>query len=131
MAGGFNDKELAALRGARLGRFATVGADGTPHVVPLTFTVNDVVGAVDITGMNITRSKKWKDVRRGGRAALVVDDLASVEPWRPWGIELRGRAEALEPPGGRATIRLWPERIVAWGLDSDPFEPANARDLLP
>lgn len=126
---GFTEKELAALEGARLGRLATVGRDGTPHVVPLGFTFNRDLATLDIVGMNLVRSKKWRDVRRTGRAALVVDDLASVEPWRPWGIELRGHAEALEPPEGSPFIRLWPERVVAWGLDTDPFGPPHARDL--
>jgi hypothetical protein len=32
-------------------------------------------------------------VRRNGRAAIVIDDLASLDPWQPRGIEIRGRAE--------------------------------------
>lgn len=36
----FTDKELQYLQSARLGRLATVGADGMPHVVPTSFRYN-------------------------------------------------------------------------------------------
>jgi pyridoxamine 5'-phosphate oxidase family protein len=34
----FTDSELEYLAGQRLGRIATVGADGQPHVVPTSVT---------------------------------------------------------------------------------------------
>jgi pyridoxamine 5'-phosphate oxidase family protein len=49
-----------------------------------------------------------------GRAAIVIDDLASTDPWHPRAVEVRGRAEALREP--RALIRIHPERIISWGL---------------
>ena len=36
----FTEAERDYLSGARLGRLATVGPDGQPHVVPVTFAVN-------------------------------------------------------------------------------------------
>ena len=33
----FTEKEIEYLRGQRLGRMATVGRDGSPHVVPVGF----------------------------------------------------------------------------------------------
>ena len=45
--------------------------------------------------MNFDRTKKFKAASRSGRAAIVIDDLASTDPWRPRGIEIRGRAEAV------------------------------------
>ena len=53
-------------------------------------------------------------MRRSGRAAIVIDDLASVDPWRPRGVEVRGRAEALTDP--QPMIRIHPDRIVSWGI---------------
>jgi pyridoxamine 5'-phosphate oxidase family protein len=44
----------------------------------------------------------------------VIDDLESTDPWRPRGIEVRGRAEAITMP--TPLIQLYPERIVSWGL---------------
>jgi pyridoxamine 5'-phosphate oxidase family protein len=111
----FSEPELAYLHGERrLGRVATVGKDGTPHVVPVGFSYNAERDTIEIGGRDFARSKKYRDVQRAGRAAFVVDDLASTNPWRPRGIEVRGRAEALD--GERPLIRIHPDRIVSWGL---------------
>ena len=113
----FSEDELRYLAGQRrLGRLATVGAGGTPHVVPVGWSLNAELDAIEIGGRDFAATKKFRDVRRHGRAAVVIDDLASTDPWRPRGIELRGRAEAIETP--RALIRLHPERIVSWGVDA-------------
>jgi pyridoxamine 5'-phosphate oxidase family protein len=64
-------------------------------------------------------------VARTGRAAIVVDDLASTDPWRPRGIEVRGRGEAIAMP--TPLIRIHPERIVSWGLGA----PRSARTVGP
>jgi pyridoxamine 5'-phosphate oxidase family protein len=113
----FTTAELAYLTGeGRLARIATVGPDGTPHVVPVGWRHDPERDVVEVGGIEFERTKKFRDVRRTGRAAIVVDDLASTTPWRPRGIEIRGRAEAVAGP--RAVIRIHPERIVAWGLDS-------------
>ena len=44
----------------------------------------------------------------------MIDDLESTDPWRPRGIEVRWRAEAIPLP--TSLIRIHPERIVSWGL---------------
>jgi pyridoxamine 5'-phosphate oxidase family protein len=100
--------------GRQLGRIATVGADGTPHVVPVAWIYNAVRDTIDIGGHELERTKKFRDVRRSGRVAFVIDDLASEDPWRPRGLEVRGRGEAIELP--TPLIRVHPERIVSWGL---------------
>jgi pyridoxamine 5'-phosphate oxidase family protein len=111
----FTEAELGYLSGGRkLGRLATVGADGTPHVVPVGWIYNAARDAIDIGGHELERSKKFRDVARSGRAAIVIDDLESVDPWRPRGIEARGRAEAIAMP--TPLIRIHPERIISWGL---------------
>jgi pyridoxamine 5'-phosphate oxidase family protein len=113
----FTSDELAYLGDARkLARLATVGADGTPHVVPVGWSLNAELNAIEIGGFEFERTKKFRDVERHGRAALVIDDLLSTDPWRPRGIEIRGRAEAVQSP--RPLIRIYPERIVSWGVDS-------------
>ena len=115
MSAAFSDAELAYLRdGRRLARLATVGADGTPHVVPVGWTYNAELDTIDVGGRALERTKKFRDVARSGRAAIVVDDLESTDPWRPRGIEVRGRGEALALP--TPLIRIHPERVVSWGL---------------
>jgi pyridoxamine 5'-phosphate oxidase family protein len=111
----FTEAELNYLTGGRqLGRLATVGSDGTPHVVPVGWIYNAASETIDIGGRDLEQSKKFRDVASMGRAAIVIDDLESVDPWRPRAIEIRGRAEAIAMP--TALIRIHPERIVSWGL---------------
>ena len=123
----FTQEELKYLGSGLLGRLATAGRDGTPHVVPVgMFSHNAALDTIDIGGRDLTNTKKFRDVRRSGRAALVVDNLASTDPWRPRGIEVRGRAEAIEEP--KPVIRVHPERIVAWGIDTGGFQ-RNSRSV--
>ena len=111
----FTQAELAYLTGGRqLGRVATVGRDGTPHVVPVGWIYNAATDTIDIGGRDLTETKKYRDAARSGRAAIVIDDLASVDPWRPRAVEVRGRAEAIALP--TPLIRIHPERIVSWGI---------------
>jgi pyridoxamine 5'-phosphate oxidase family protein len=112
----FSDRELDYLLGERrLARIATVGKDGTPHVAPVGWSYNAEHDTVDVGGRDFERSKKYRDVQAGGRAAIVIDDLASTNPWRPRGVEVRGRAEALDQP---PLIRIHPERVVSWGIET-------------
>ena len=112
----FTDAEIRYLAGGRqLGRIATVGADGTPHVVPVAWIYNAASETIDVGGSELERTKKFRDVERSGRAAIVIDDLESTDPWRPRGIEVRGRGEAITLP--TPLIRIHPERIVSWGLE--------------
>jgi pyridoxamine 5'-phosphate oxidase family protein len=62
-----------------------------------------------------------------------VDDV--LQPWRARGVEVRGRAEVVGEggeeigPGFDAdVIRIFPARIVEWGLDSDAYRP-NSRSV--
>jgi len=113
----FTEAELRYLAGGRqLGRLATVGADGTPHVVPVAWIYNAARDTIDVGGIELERTKKFRDVARTGRAAIVIDDLESTDPGRPRAVEVRGRGEAIAMP--TPMIRIHPERIVSWGLDS-------------
>ena len=112
----FTRNEIEYLQSTLLGRLATVSRDGTPHITPVGFSYNDELDTVDIGGWNMESSKKYRDVTQTGRAAFVADDLASTDPWRPRGVEIRGEAEAVEEP--QPLIRLHPRRIVAWGSPS-------------
>jgi pyridoxamine 5'-phosphate oxidase family protein len=123
----FTQNEIEYLGSALLGRLATVGGNGTPHVAPVgMFSYNAEFDTIDVGGHGLTNTKKFRDVAHSGRAALVVDDLASTDPWQPRGIEVRGRAEAIAGP--KPVIRIHPERIIAWGIDTDGFQ-RNSRSV--
>lgn len=122
----FTDAERAYLGEGRLARIATVGPDGTPHICPVgMWSLDAETEVLTVVGHDFAHTKKFRDVTRGGCAALVIDDLASTDPWRPRGIEIRGRAEALHEP--EPHIRLRPERIIGWGLEHPATR--NARSV--
>jgi pyridoxamine 5'-phosphate oxidase family protein len=120
----FTDEERQYLSsGVRLGRLATVGSDGAPHVVPTAFRYNSDHDTIDIGGHDFAKRKKYRDVLRNPKVAFVVDDIASVNPWRVRGIEIRGEAEVLDTGGAELMrgfdpemFRITPKRIVSWGL---------------
>jgi len=140
----FTDAEVEYLNSQLLGRLATVGPDGRPHVVPVGVFYDPETQTIVIgghAGSDMAASKKFRDAGRRPNVAFVVDDLVSVDPWRPRSIEIRGRAETYSDGGEEvgkriganmpfdpAWIRIRPRRILAMGIDGDPFE-LSARDV--
>lgn len=129
----FTSAEISYLGEQRLGRLATVDAAGVPHVVPVGFRYNDELDTIDIGGHNLSKTKKFRDAGATGKAAFVVDDV--LPPWKARGVEVRGRAEVFSKGGGDIVegfsdelIRIFPERIVGWGLDSGAYK-ANSRSV--
>lgn len=121
----FTESELAYLASQRLGRLATVQPDGTLQNSPVGYRYNPETGTIDIRGYNMAASRKFRNVADSGRVAFVVDDIASVDPWRVRCLEIRGTAEALDaaaPAAGgidSAVIRIHPARIISFGIDED------------
>jgi pyridoxamine 5'-phosphate oxidase family protein len=75
-------------------------------------------------------SRKFRNVAENGQVAFVVDDLASVQPWRPRCVEIRGVGEAIAEPTDSAwapaigqtgfdgaIIRIRPKRIISFGIE--------------
>ena len=127
----FTEAELDYLRGQRLGRLATQHPDGTLQVSPVGFGVNTELGTIDIGGRDMAASRKYRNVAANGRAAFVVDDIASTQPWVVRCLEIRGDAEVIEDPAdssanvGGPIIRLRPRRIISFGVD--PGNPAAGK----
>jgi pyridoxamine 5'-phosphate oxidase family protein len=119
----FTPGEIEYMATQPLGRLATQQRGGTLQVSPVSFYFNAPRGSIDIGGRDMARSQKFRNVSHNARAAFVVDDIASLEPWRVRCLDIRGHAEAiLEPedsvarsPG--AIVRVFPERIISWGID--------------
>jgi Pyridoxamine 5'-phosphate oxidase len=92
----FTDAEFEYLRTQPLGRIATVGANGRPHVTPVGVLYDPDAEAVVIGGAgDMARSKKFRDARDqpdvGG---------PTVRPWpsergRAFPSSLRGSASCL------------------------------------
>jgi pyridoxamine 5'-phosphate oxidase family protein len=121
----FTERELAYLREQRLGRLATVRPDGTVQNNPVGFGYNEELGTIDIGGHGMASSRKFRNVAAGSKVAFVVDDIASVDPWRVRCLEIRGDAEAITEPADSAgnlsgpIIRVRPRRIVSFNVDPD------------
>ena len=139
----FRDSEIEYLRSQGLGRLATVGPDGQPHVVPVTFAFNADEDAIDVGGVDFGNTKKWRDARSNPKVTFLLDDVRP-DPRRARALEVRGRAEAHETGGStihprfpnfaEPFLRIRPTRIVSWGLaDQDGAVPdefrVNARDV--
>jgi pyridoxamine 5'-phosphate oxidase family protein len=98
----FTPGELEFLRSQRIGRVATVGPSGWPHVVPVMYSLGDD-GAFefDVDGV------KLRNLTSEPRAAFVVDAMG---PKR--GVAVQGHAELI----GAERARLTPVRKFSWGL---------------
>jgi pyridoxamine 5'-phosphate oxidase family protein len=129
----FTDAELGYLSDQPLGRVATSQPDGTLQVSPVGFHHNPELDTIDISGHRMATSRKFRNVADNGQVAFVVDDLASVRPWRPRCLEIRGRAEAIDDSPLGPIIRIRPKRIISFGINEPFTSPqdlaVNARDV--
>ncbi len=82
-------------------RFATVSADGQPDIVPVAFEFDGRYLYVGSHSQDIFhRTRKYKNIRDGRtKVTLVIDDLESVEPWKPRSIRVYGAAQIVEHNG--------------------------------
>ncbi|MEU8898565.1 PPOX class F420-dependent oxidoreductase [Nocardia sp. NPDC048505] len=124
MSAALTQEHIDYLQTQRLGRLATVRADGSPQNNPVGFHYNADLGTIDIAGWNMGASWKFRNLAGNDRVAFVVDDIASVRPWRVRCLEIRGTAEALtdvdsylEGVPSRELIRIRPTRVIAFGLN--------------
>lgn len=138
----FTDAEERFLARQSHGYLATIGPDGTPQVKPLGFSYNRALGTIDISGFNMARSAKYRNVRRNPKVSFVVDEVTEPTMEGAHFLEIRGLAETAagqEDPSGHLDpeiIRIHPRRVVAFNVDPDhPVDPSrpgfDARDLAP
>ncbi len=137
----FTEQELAYLREQPLGRLATVNGRGAPHLTAVGFNHNPTLDTIDIGGRRggFGASKKFRDAQANANVAFIVDDVLTSDEngqarWLPRGIEIRGRAEAhatggdqLAPGFDPAFIRIFPTRIVSWGINRTGYQPDSRR----
>jgi pyridoxamine 5'-phosphate oxidase family protein len=134
----FTDEEIGYLQSQTMGRFATVGPDGQPHVVPLTYHCNPDEDTIDLGGISFAETKKWRDAQGNPLVTFLVDDAS---PEGAHAVEIRGRAET-HLTGGETInprfpgfdpqfLRLRPHRIVSWGVEVSSSEDrsAHGRDV--
>lgn len=124
----FTPAELAYLESQHLMRFATASSSGRPDVAPVVFDVDgdDIVTA----GFDITHTVRFRNIEENPRATVVIDDLASTDPWSPRGIKVIGSA-SIEEQDGAPRFRITPDVIISWGVnDTTPGIPSMERRSL-
>ena len=117
----FSAPEVEYLKTQRLARIATVSPTGQPDVVPVAFEFDGKFFYVGSHSQDIFhRTRKYKNVRDGNRmVALTVDDMESIDPWRPRAVKVYGSAEITEHDGifgpGKY-LRITPKISWSWGI---------------
>lgn len=121
----FTEAELTYLRSQPLMRFATASPSGKPDVAPVTFEVDgdDIVSA----GFDIARTARYRNIQKNPQATLVIDDLATLDPWSPRGVKIIGTATIEEDASG-SRFRIRPKVIISWAInDTSPGIPKMER----
>ncbi|PWU25533.1 MAG: TIGR03668 family PPOX class F420-dependent oxidoreductase [Candidatus Rokuibacteriota bacterium] len=81
----------------RVARLATVGEDGSPHVVPICFVLHGdtLYSAVDEKPKRTRALQRLRDIEADPRVEVLIDRYD--EDWsRLWWVKLRGRARIVE-----------------------------------
>ena len=121
----FTSAEVEYLRSQPIMRFASASSDGRPDVAPVVFELDgdDVLTA----GFDITHTVRYRNIQSNPRVSVVVDDLASVNPWSPRGIKIIGTA-MIEESVGSPRFRISPTVIISWAInDTTPGIPKMER----
>ena len=116
--------------GARVARLATAGADGAPHLVPVTFAVEGerVYFAVDAKPKSSAHLRRLRNIEENPQVSLLVDEYS--EDWeRLWWVRADGRARVLSggEEGPRDLLRARYPQYAEVALDGPVVEIAVAR----
>ena len=112
------------LRGHDLGRLATVAPSGAPQNKPVGYRFDPERQTIEIGGLELERSAKFRNLALHPAVAFTVDDRPDPDAGAGGVrfVELRGDAERVQldepmyPDGGRWIIRLRPRRLVSYNV---------------
>lgn len=121
----FTPAEIEYLHSQPLMRFATASLTGRPDVAPVVFELDgdDIL----TSGFDIGKTVRYGNVKANPRATVVIDDLASTNPWSPRGIKVIGSC-VVESHDEGERFRITPEVIISWAInDTTPGIPKMER----
>lgn len=121
----FTNAEIEYLKSQPLMRFATSSASGRPDIAPVVFEVegDDIVTA----GFDITHTVRYRNLQTNPQVSVVIDDLASTNPWSPRGIKIIGSA-VIELKDDAPRFRITADVIISWAInDTTPGIPKMER----
>jgi len=123
----FTDAELEYLASQRLMRFARASLSGKPDVSPVIFDVDG--DTITTGGFDITKTVRYRNIQNNPQVTVVIDDLATVDPWTPRGLKIIGTATIEDNPGPR--FRIHPAVIISWAInDTTPGIPKMERRVV-
>ena len=116
-------QENQYLETQRLARVATVSPRGEPEVSPVAFEYDGKYFFIGSHDQSIFfQTRRYKNIKDGRTSiAMVIDDLESIDPWKPRGIKISGTAEVAERDGmfGKGSyLRITPRISVSWGIEA-------------
>jgi PPOX class probable F420-dependent enzyme len=101
---------------ARVGRLATVDAEGRPHLVPICFALDGEVlySAVDQKPKRSRRLRRLENIRKNPAVTVLVDHYE--EDWsRLWWVRLQGEARVLDDGSeSERALRLLAEKYAQY-----------------
>jgi len=112
--GAFTDPELDYLNTQPLMRFASASPDGRPDIAAVAFAVDG--DHIVTSGFDIRKTVRYRNIGKNPRASVVIDDLASTDPWAPRGIKVLGSV-VIEDDAAGQRFRITPEVIWSWGIN--------------
>lgn len=113
-----DDAHIDYLTSHHQGRLATVAPSGNPQNKPVGYRYNARLGTIDIAGIDMGHSAKYRNIASNPNVAFVVDDAIGDGPEGMRFLEVRGTAEqAQEPAADPHLIRIHPLRVVSWNID--------------
>ena len=115
----FTEKESSYIHSQPLARLATISKELQPDASPVGFEFDGK--DFYITGRKLTATRKYKNIEAGyKKVALIIDDLESIEPWKPRGIRIFGTAEIVERSGKLGSgdyLHIIPKVSWSWNIE--------------
>ena len=130
----FSENEIKYLKSQPIARVATfliskkvTNVSLQPEVESVGFEYDD--GTLYVGGTSVPRPTKYENILKNKLVAIVVDDLKSVDPWKPRGIRIYGDADIvnrqwkfLGSQSEHKWIRICPIKKWSWGIDEPLFK---------
>jgi pyridoxamine 5'-phosphate oxidase family protein len=119
----FTANEMVYLESQRLARLATVSPTGQCDADAVGYELDGEVFVIG--GRALMESRKFKNVAAGNeKVSLIVDDIASLDPYEPRGIKIHGTATIVSRDGRFGPgeyIEVRPRVSWSWGIEAPTF----------
>jgi pyridoxamine 5'-phosphate oxidase family protein len=118
----FSQDEIEFIKNQRLCRIETVSPRGEPEVSPVGIQFDGKYLYVGSHSQDIfPTTRRFANITGGNnRVSVLMDDLASTDPWMPRAIRIQGTAKVVEHEGifGKGKyFRIMPTISVSWAIE--------------